>query len=232
MEKEDSHKGHSHQRPYPKNVVVFTFIHLLAAFIFTYYISLYNARTIPTDFPKHYYTFHISLFSVTWSLCMCNLILAWFRSSGKGVESFSSTENCQKCKNKRTVRTHHCSTCKKCVIRMDHHCTWVSNCIGLGNHKNFFWYTFHTAIGGTYHIYLCILYFFSEYESASPNMFIKILYFYTFLIVLLFTYFTWALLNMQIRFIWKNNTNLEYMKEIGNNFAFMKFIIYPIVFFI
>lgn len=229
--KSPSCKSHpnSHLKTPPKNVFIFTFIHLFTSLISTYTISLHYSRSKPKDYPSHYYNFHISIYSALWVLCMINLILSRVRSFGKGIEWPSGEEFCQKCDIARPKRTHHCSSCNSCVLRMDHHCVWVSNCIGLGNHKNFFWYTFYTAIGGSYHSYLMILYLFSGYESVYSTVFIKLLYFYHSLVVFVFSYFCWTLLNMQWKFIRNNTTNIEYIKEFSNNFGFIKCVVYDIV---
>lgn len=220
-------KAHTHAKKPPRNIFIYTFIHLFASEVFVFYLYLDDAYTRPTDYPRYYFEFHLGLFTLMWFLCMSNLTLARFRSCGKGSAVLESSENCDKCNTTRLSRTHHCSTCEKCVIRMDHHCTWVSNCIGLNNHKNFYWYTFYTAIGGTYYLYLAFQYLFFS-NSPSPIRLYSYLSIYHILVVSIFSYFTWALLNMQTRFILKNLTNLEYMKEMGNNMDFMKFVVYSV----
>lgn len=225
-------KSHSHSKgpKVPKNVFWFTFFHTGTGYIATYYFSLYYMRNKPEDYPEHYYTFHLWLYNFVWIFCMTNLVLSRFKSPGKSCNTREESDGkCEKCNIYRIDRTHHCSNCKKCIVRMDHHCAWVSNCIGLNNHKNFFWYTFYTAIGGTYHIYLGLMYIFSSYPSAYDSYLARIWFYLHTLIVMLFTYFCITLTNMQVKFIARNNTNLEYMKEIGMNWDFMKCIIWPIV---
>jgi DHHC palmitoyltransferase len=238
MEHDHNHShSHSHKKrafnyspKMSKHVFYFTFFHLFLCMPFTYFVSLHYPRTRPEDYPKHYYAFHMTLMSIMWTLCMSNLALSRFRSSGKAIESSKEEDtNCSKCKIKRSDRAHHCSTCQKCTLRMDHHCVWVSNCIGLNNHKNFFWYSFYTVFGGSYYLYLCSLYFFSGHDSVYDNTFVKGFYLYYFFVVLLFSYFTSALLNIQLRCIIKNNTNLEYMKEMGSGPDFLRYRVYSMV---
>ena len=223
--KKDSHAGHGHMKP-PKNIFVFTFINLFASFVLVYFIYLSPAREYPSSYPTHCYTFHIWLFGLMWTQCMSNLVLSRFRNSGRSVEVPESRESCDKCKKGREVRSHHCSNCNKCVVRMDHHCGWVSKCIGLGNHKNFYWYTFYTAIGGSYYLYLAFDYFMSAHPAPYPSLWVTLICLYHITVVGLFTYFTWTLLNMQTRFILKNNTNIEYMKEMGSSMSFVKCVVH------
>ena len=211
---------------------MFTFIHSFTAIGFTYYFSLMYARSRPEDFPRYYYSFHMTLYTIAWALCICNLVLCRLRSSGKGAESPNQGEKCEKCKKTRAERTHHCSTCQKCVIRMDHHCIWVGNCIGIGNHKNFFWYTFYTAIAGACHIYYCLLYYLSEYESISSSKIIKTIYVYHTCVVTAVTIFTWILTFIQTIFILNNNTSLEFLKRRKRKMSVFKFITSPVVIFI
>lgn len=231
-------KSHDHSKggkggmpKFPKNIFYFTLVHLSTSVISTYYVSLYYPRTIPQDYPEYHFEFHFTIYFICWFLCIVNLILSRVKNSGRSINTENpSDEKCDRCQISRTERSHHCSTCKQCVSRMDHHCTWVSNCIGLNNHKNFFWYTFYTAVGGSYHMYLVFCYTFSDYQPAYTGFLIKILYFYHSFIVLVFSYFCYTLLNIQWRLIWNGNTNMEYMKEMGMSFAFLYCSVFKIVF--
>lgn len=230
----DHSKPHDHSKSsmpkFPKNVFFFTLFHLSTSALTTYYVSLYYAYTKPEDYPEGYFEYHFGFYLLLWSPCLVNLILSRLRNPGRVCSTDNPEhENCCKCKIQRLPRSHHCSTCNQCVLRMDHHCMWVSNCIGLYNHKNFFWYTFFTATGGTYHMFLVFSYTFTDYPPAYSGVLIKLFYFYHSFIVLFFSYFCYTLLNIQVRLILSGNTNMEYMKEWGNSLAFLKCVVYPVV---
>jgi palmitoyltransferase ZDHHC3/7/25 len=220
---------HSHS-PYPQRLFWATVVHTVAVFLSNSLISLHYPRVSPADFPAYYYEFFMSIYVLVFVLVMSNLILAHIRGPGIVADTKNETdERCNHCEIYRVLRSHHCSKCHTCSMRMDHHCIWINNCVGLANQKHFVWYVFYTGFGAVYSLYNSFIYFASDYDAVYSSLIVKFLYFYLTVVEILFAYFCLCLLNLQIRLILRGLTNIEYLKEMGNNFEFLKFIVYPMV---
>lgn len=161
---------------------------------------------------------------------MLNLVQAGLREPGKSHKNFlKQADVCKRCNTERFERSHHCSMCSQCTLRMDHHCQWTDNCVGLKNHKNFLLYVLFTVLGGSLHVYFALCYILGEIPDVMPNMLLKLFFYFHTLIIIIFTYFCCTLLNLQLRLIYNNVTTIEYYKEIGMNFSFIKCVVFNIV---
>jgi palmitoyltransferase len=119
---------------------------------------------------------------------------------------------CRKCDlSWKPERAHHCSECGHCIYKMDHHCPWVNNCVGVRNQKYFIQFVGYVGISSallSLYMVLSFYYLLTEKskdhmkKSGYPTAFIVSII--SFIVGILFSFFTFELMQEQIESIEEN----------------------------
>lgn len=184
---------------------------------------LQHAYDFPELYPDYYAEYSQALLYFVYFSSVISLLLTHILPPGKAKPYQLNAEFtfCERCSIERAPRAHHCSTCQSCILRLDHHCIWIHNCVGLYNIKYFYLYlisisVIFTQMGTlTYDYYfLCYTFTFNSPDYLQTVL-LKIGFYITGLICLMFTFGIFFLIYFQFNALYSNITSIEVIKGIA-----------------
>ena len=115
---------------------------------------------------------------------------------------------CPECKIHRPPRSHHCKTCGRCIALKDHHCFYIGNCAGSRNYRSFILF----LISFLFHSFLSILLTYRKIIPSSLPILARLSSLVLLLYSMIFGFSVVKQLIMQIKFLRKNITWIEFSK--------------------